>query len=307
MAQDERNTLLLSLAELGYVQDRNLDLVTHGLDSAGVEARRAPMFSVDLNAAGQAYSGFLAREVARHGARLVLASGVRVAQGATDARLAVPVVFWRLTDPVGFGLVDSLAQPGGNRTGFSRAIEKLTVKRLELLQEMLPKARRIGFVFVGDYPHHQQQAAEVGQAARTRNLQVVEYSLPMTDWSADRLEAMFASMRHDGVDAVLLPDLNIQPRLVAELVAKHRFATIHPLAHAVTEWGGLAAYTTSEAAELPGVARYAARILRGEPPSDLPVQEPVQYELVLNSRAARALGISFPRTFLLRATQVIDR
>jgi putative ABC transport system substrate-binding protein len=308
MAQDERSALLLSMARLGYEQGRNLDLVSYDFTSAGLEAaRRAPMFSVDPRAGRDAYAEFLARQVVLDRSRLVLASGMRAAQGASRAALDVPVVFWRVSDPIGVGLVDSLARPGANRTGFSRGIEKLTVKRLELLQEMLPRARTVAFLFVADYEHHRQQAAEVRQAAAGRKLRLVEYSLPMNDWSAERLEATFARMRQDGVDALLLPDVNVQPRLVSDLAAKHRLPTIHSLALAVIEWGGLAAYTTSERDELPGVARYAVRILAGERAGDLPVQEPAQYELVLNSRAARALGISFPRSFMLRATSVIDK
>jgi putative ABC transport system substrate-binding protein len=106
-----------------------------------------------------------------------------------------PVIFWRLTDPVGFRLIESLAQPGGNLTGFSRAIEKLTVKRLELLHEMLPRVRRIGFVWIEDFDHHRQQAMEVRQAGE--NLTLTSYTLPSADWTAERLDAVFANMRKD--------------------------------------------------------------------------------------------------------------
>ena len=121
MSGEEREDLLLELAKLGYVQGRNLDLVSYNVDSK----------------AGS-YAELLVREVARGKIDLVLASGVRVAEAARDVKVMPPVVFWRLTDPVGFGLVATLARPQGNLTGFSRAIEKLTVKRLELLHEMLP-------------------------------------------------------------------------------------------------------------------------------------------------------------------------
>ena len=116
------------------------------------------------------HASSLEREVAAAKTDLILASGVRVAQAARRMSGAPPVVFWRLTDPVGLGLVTSLAQPRGNLTGFSRAIEKLTVKRLELLHEMLPRARRVGFVFIDDNPSHLRQAAEVRAAAPSLGL-----------------------------------------------------------------------------------------------------------------------------------------
>ena len=131
--------------------------------------------------------------------------------------------------------------------------------------------------------------------------------MPGDEWSADRLEGIFVRMRQDGVDAFLLPDMNVQGAVVVALAAKYRMPTIHSLANSVTDWGGLAAYTTSAKEELPGAASYAVRILEGERPGTLPVQEPAQYELVLNSRAARAMGVSFPPTFMIRATTVIEK
>jgi putative ABC transport system substrate-binding protein len=208
---------------------------------------------------------------------------------------------------VGFGFVKTLAQPGGTLTGFSRALEKLTVKRLELLNEMLPRARRIGFLFIEDNVHHRQQADDVRRAADSRRLSVVNYPLPLNEWSAERLEETFAQMRRDGMDAFLLPDINVQGQVVVALAAKYRLPTIHALSHVVTDWGGLAAYTTSAPDELFGVADYAVRVFKGEMARDLPVQEPAQFELVLNTRAANAIGVSFPKKFLLRATRVVDR
>ncbi len=240
-------------------------------------------------------------------AQLILASGVRVAQAAKESNQGVPVIFWRVTDPVGMGFVNSLAQPGGNLTGFSRALEKLTVKRLELLHEMLPRARRIGFLFIAEYGHHRQHAADVQQAAASRGLQVVNYPLPRDEWSPELLDALFARMRQENIDAFLLPDINVQGQVVVALAAKYRLPTIHALSHVVTDWGGLAAYTTSAPDELAGVSEYAVRVLKGERVRDLPVQEPAQYELVLNARAANVIGVSFPKKFMLRATRVVEK
>jgi len=304
MASDERAAILRALAKRGLVQGQNLEFATFDFDTAGSGGRNALSAVKGL---ANPYATFLEREIPRMQAQLVLASGVRVVQGAQEAGRETPVIFWRVTDPVGFGFVKSLAQPGGNVTGFSRALEKLTVKRLELLNEMVPRARRVGFLFIENYAHHREQADEVRAAAEIRGLKVVNYPVPMSEWSAEVLEAVFVRMRQDGIDVFLLPDINVEGRLVVELAAKHRFPTIHALSHAVTDWGGLAAYTTSASAELAVVSEYADRVLKGEKPRDLPVQEPAQFELVLNARAARAIGVSFPRTFMLRATRVVDK
>ena len=290
VASEERTELLEAFAKLGYVQGRNLDLATH-----------------DVTAVPGTYVEFLAREVALRKPDLLLVSGIRVAEAAKETSSAPPVVFWRLTDPVGRGLVASLAHPRGNLTGFAAGIEKLTVKRLELLHEMLPKARRVGFVYVSDLPSHAQQAADVQTAARTIGLQVLEYSLPKSRWSDQPLDALFSRMRRENIDAILLPDVNLLPRLPVELAARYRFPTIHSLSHVVTEWGGLAAYSTVSSESVRAAAGYADRILRGEKPGDMPVQEPQRYEFILNERAARELGLSFPPTFRMRATGVVSK
>jgi putative ABC transport system substrate-binding protein len=114
-------------------------------------------------------------------------------------------------------------------------------------------------------------------------------------------------MRRENIDAILLPDVNLLPRLPVELAARYRFPTIHSLSHVVTEWGGLAAYSTVSSESVRAAAGYADRILRGEKPGDMPVQEPQRYEFILNERAARELGLSFPPTFRMRATGVVSK
>ena len=308
MASDERASLIDAFARFGYVQGSNLDLATYDFGTFDASSNRVgPLFTLEKKALGNPYAALLTREIARNQAQLVLASGIRAAQGASEATRETPVVFWRVTDPIGLGLVDSLAHPGRNLTGFSRAIEKLTVKRLELIHEMLPRARRIAFMYIAGNAHHRKQADEVAAAGARLGLQIVDLAVPMDGWSPDRLEQTFAEMRRAGVEALLLPDTNVQPQLAVALAAKYRMPSIHALALAVTEWGGLAAYTTAVADEPAGVSSYAVRILKGEKAGDLPVQEPTQYELLLNLRAARDLGISFPAKVRLRATRMLEK
>jgi hypothetical protein len=166
MASAERAELLVAFSSLGYVHGGNLDLTTH-----------------DLAAGAGTYKAFFERQVAQVKPDLILASGIQVAWAARETNIEIPVIFWRLTDPVGQGLVTSLARPSGRLTGFSRGIEKLTVKRLELLHEMLPNARRVGFVFVSDNHSHKQQAADLEAFGQSLGLQLFKYSLPASRWS----------------------------------------------------------------------------------------------------------------------------
>ena len=318
LAGAERLALLAAFKKLGYSQGVNLDLITYDYYQVAdalppgpmyrkrqrdAEAERPPASAPPRNE----YVDFFKQQVLKRQPQLILASGGRVAEGAKAAGSNTPIVFWRVTDPIAFGFVESFARPGGNLTGFSRGIERLTVKRLELLQQMLPKATRVTFLYIDDNPHHVKQAEELRMAAEGRRLSISYLGLPLREWSVPRLEEIFAGLRKDGMDAFLLPDTNVQGQVVVELAARYRLPTIHALSHVVTEWGGLAAYTTLPSDELEGVAKYAVRILKGERPRDLPVQEPVEYELVLNARAARAMDLEIPPVFMLRATKVIEK
>ena len=288
MASEERDTLLLEFGRLGYVQGKNLDLQT-----------------LDAARANDSWDLLVRREL---GAKpvLILASGVRAALAAKLATTDIPIVFWRVTDPVGYGLVSSLSRPGGNVTGFSRAIEKLTPKRLEVLHELVPSARTIGFVYIADDEPHRWQAAAVHEAAPGFGLRILDYSLPRGVWSDASLDELFRRMRRDGVEAFLLPDTNLYPQTLAELAAKYRLPTVYSLTHFVTEWGGLAAYST-EASGFMDVVRYADRILKGAKAADLPIHEPTRFELILNARAARDLGITLPKMLVLRASAVVEK
>ena len=307
LAQDERDGLLRAFARRGYVQGRNLELTTYDVATLTADWARNMPASVPSDRFGpNPYTGFLKETVARTRAQLVLASGPRVVSAARQSGLPTPVVFWRVSDPIGNGFVGALARPGGNLTGFSRATEKLAGKRLELVHEMLPSARDIAFVFVEDFPSHVQQAAEVKAVAARAGVRTHEYSLPLERWNRAELGELFASMRRDGIDAFLLPDTNVLPPVLVELAARHRLPTIYGLTGMVTELGGLAAYST-QANSLEDVVGYAVRILRGERPADLPVQESTRFEFILNARAAREVGITFSPSLLLRADQVVEK
>jgi len=199
-AQEERSELVRLFAKVGYVEGRNLELTTYSVETLNDASRGGgPLYSLGEQFGPNPYASFFKTRVARSQPQLVLASGVRVVAAARDSQVSTPVVFWRITDPVGLGFVAALARPGGNLTGFSRAIEKLTVKRLELLHEMVPGAQQVAFVYIEDFAAHVRQAAEVKAAAARIGLRVRDYALPWTHWNEVELEALFATMRRDGI------------------------------------------------------------------------------------------------------------
>lgn len=288
MAAEERNVLLVEFGKLGYVQGKNLDLQTW-----------------DAKAADSGWEALVRREVERKPA-LVLASGIRSAQAAKAVTTNIPIIFWRVADPVGQGLVASLGRPGGSLTGFSRGIESLTPKRLEILHELVPGAKQIGFVYILDDANHQRQAAAVRASAPSLGLVVRDYAMSRSIWSEESLDALFKRMRREGIDAFLLPDTNMHPMTLVQMAAKYRLPTVYSLPHMVTDWGGLAAYST-EPSGFNEIVQYADRVLKGTKPADLPVREPSRFELVFNARAARDIGIALPRMLLVRASQVVEK
>jgi len=307
LAKKERSALLQAFASLGYVEGRNIELTTYDVETASAAELRNPAQPSPRDQFGpNPYAVLFATNIPRVRPQVVLASGVRVVAAARESGLGTPVVFWRVSDPVGLGFVATLARPGGNLTGFSGATEKLAPKRLELVHEMAPNAREVGLVFIEDFPSHVRQAAEVKAAAARIGVRAHDYSLPLARWEEAELDALFATMRRDGVEVFLLPDTNVNPPVLVELAARYRLPTIYGLTNMVTGLGGLAAYST-EATRAEDVVGYAVRILRGERPADLPVQESTRFEFILNARAARALGLTFPNTFLLRANQLVEK
>ena len=153
LAQKERAALLRAFAGLGYVEGRNIELTTYDVETALVAEPRNPAQPSPRDRFGpNPYAVFFATDIPRMRPQVVLASGLRVVAAARESGVGTPVVFWRVSDPVGLGFVATLARPGGNLTGFSAATEKLAPKRLELVHEMAPNARDVGLVFIEDFP-----------------------------------------------------------------------------------------------------------------------------------------------------------
>jgi putative ABC transport system substrate-binding protein len=234
---------------------------------------------------------------------VILANGTPAARIMKQSSRTVPVVFIAGSDPVVDGLVMSLAHPGGNLTGLYVFEPSLGAKLLELLKEIAPHVARVAILFNPDAKAASWLAA-AAYAARRFAVEVVE--APLRD--SNEIEAAIAQWgREPDYGLIVLPDpsTNSQRKLIIELAARHRLPAIHAL-RAATADGGLMSYGV----DLPDVFRraatYADRILNGDKPANLPVQLPTKFELVINLKTAKALGLEVPPSLLARADEVIE-
>jgi putative tryptophan/tyrosine transport system substrate-binding protein len=274
------------LAETGYVEGQNV-----AVEYRWAEGRydRLPALAADL----------VRRRVA------VIAAGGTAAPAlaAKAATSSIPIVFQTGSDPVKDGLVASLNRPGGNVTGVARMSFALAPKRLELLNELVPKAA-VAFLVNPANPVAPSQIQEIREPARSLGLQtqVLEAS------SERQIEIAFETLTQQRVGALLVANdtyLAGRRELFIALAARHAITVMYPGREAVAA-GGLMSYDASAADSFRQVGTYVGRILKGEKPNDLPVQQPTKFELVVNVRAAKAIGLTIPESFLARADEVIE-
>jgi putative ABC transport system substrate-binding protein len=246
----------------------------------------------------------LAAELVRLQVDVILAAGALATHAAQQATGTMPIVMLGVYDPVGAGLVASLARPGGNITGLSTLGLELAGKRLELLKETVSQLRRVAVLTNPAAPLHTVflETLRVVSQELGLQLQVLEVR------SSDELDQAFTALTQAGAEALfVLPDPPMLDRLdqrIADLTAQHRLPAIYPFKSYV-DAGGLMSYAPS----LPDIYRRAAyyvdKILKGAQPADLPVEQPMKFELVINLKTARALGLTIPSTLLILADEVI--
>ena len=223
-------------------------------------------------------------------------SAVRAAQKATST---IPIVFAAVSDPVATRLVESLARPGQNITGLSVLAPELDGKRLELLKEAVPKTGRVAVLFGPGYPRK-----ETENAARALGIQIV--SLPVRELGD--FEPAFETARKENVHALLTsphPLINTVRERIVEFAAKNRLPAMYGGPEFV-EAGGLMSYAPSYTDLFRRAATYVDKILKGVKPADLPVEQPAKFELVINLKTAKALGLKIPQSLLIRADHVIE-
>jgi putative tryptophan/tyrosine transport system substrate-binding protein len=246
-----------------------------------------------------------ADELVKRRVALIFASGgVGPTRAAKAATTTVPIVFTAAYDPVAFGLVGSLNRPEGNVTGVTFFAGMLGAKRLELLRDLLPKATVVAMLANPDNPNIDNEAADVRAAARAlgMQLQVVTAS---TDGEIDATFARLAGQTTDALFVHADPFFQTRSNQIVALAARYAVPTIYPN-RAFTTAGGLLSYATSQTDAYRQAGIYAGRILKGAKPADLPVVQPTKFDLVINLKTAKALGLEVPPTLLARADEVIE-
>src|SRR5438067_8728335 len=278
---------LRKLRELGWVEGQNL-IIEYRWAEGNVE--RLPD---------------LAAELVQLKVDLIVAPAGSAALAAKKATSSIPIVMIFPSDPVEMGLVASLRRPGGNITGttFTPGPE-IFGRQLQILKETIPRASRVAILSNPADPSFALQVREVEAAARTLHmrLQHVEARGP------DQFDSAFAAMARERADALLVNGTStfLAHRVrLAELAVKNRLPTMYSFRESV-EAGGLMAYAVNMAAFVERAAVYVDKILKGAKPADLPVEQPTKFELIVNLKAAKALGITVPPSVLLRADEVIQ-
>jgi putative ABC transport system substrate-binding protein len=216
----------------------------------------------------------------------------------------IPIVFATVTDPVGQGFVSSLAQPGGNITGFAGPEFALATKNLELVKKMVPGVARVAFVYDPGQTNATSVLAEVEAAAAILGVEVTKTIV----WNAADIERSINALAREpntGLFVIPSPVTVMHGGLIALLAQRNRLPAAYTERHFVTS-GGLAAYTVDDLDLCRRAASYADRILKGEKPADLPVQLPTKFELVLNLKTARTMGLTLSPEVLALADEVIE-
>jgi len=289
-ADDNKNftvAFLQGLKEAGYVDGQNVAVEYRWAEN---QYDRLPALAADL----------VRRRVA-----VIVAAGADAARAAKAATPTIPIVFGTGQDPVALGLVASLNRPGANITGITVLASELAPKQLQLLHDLLPNAARFGVLAdPADQSTTVQVIADLQAAARTLSLQLV-----VVNASTDTdLEMAFTTLSQQRVDAVLVTNqalYNRRTEELAALAARHALPAMYPFReHALA--GGLMSYGSSLGNAFHQAGIYAGRILKGEKPADLPVQQATKLDLVINLKTAKALGLAVPTSILLRADEVIE-
>jgi putative ABC transport system substrate-binding protein len=275
------------LAEVGYVDTKNVAIEYRWAEN---QLDRLPALATDL--------------VNRSVGVIVTSGGPAVALAAKRATSKIPILFTAVGDPLAAGLVTSLARPGGNVTGLSILVVELNAKRFELLTELVPKATVVALVVNPSSSATERIVKDVQDAARAKGLQL----LVLDARTEPEIDAAFRSIVSLRAGALLVasdPVLNnLRERFVA-LASRYAVPTFYEFRESVAI-GGLASYGPNQVDLYHQAGVYAGRILNGEKPNDLPVQQPTKIELVINLKTAKALGLTVPASILARADEIIE-
>ena len=278
----------------------NLDAFRQGLRELGYTEGES--FTIEYRSADGRDERFpaLAAELARSGVDAIVTRGTPAALAAKNATRTIPVIITGVGDPVGQGIVASLARPGANITGLSAAVTEIYPKRVQLLKQLAPKAARMAGLFNMGNPALPAQWKEVERAARSLGIE----PLLLDVRKAEDLEPAFEAAIRQRADALIVGIDTVtqsNQRIIVELAAKHRL----PAMYASTEFaGGLISYGVNYPEMYRRAAGIAHKIFKGAKPADLPVEEPTAFELVINPKTGQALGLTIPPALLLRSNRL---
>jgi putative ABC transport system substrate-binding protein len=281
-----REAFRQGLRELGYVEGKNIII-----EWRSAEGKRGRLPA-------------LAAELVRLKVNVILSVGASTTRAAKKATSKIPIVIAQHSDPVGSGFVASLARPGGNVTGLSTLAPEVSAKQMQFLKETLPKLSRVAVLGTSTRPGNAQALREIERAAQA--LRVKLQYLDVLDPKG--IEVAFGAARKARADAVFVLAGRIltgHRRKIVELAGKGQLPAIYPFPVYV-EAGGLMSYGVRRSDLFRRAATYVDKILKGANPADLPVERPTKFDLVINLKTAKALGISFPASILLRADKVIE-
>ena len=292
------------LAAGGDAEAPFLEALRRGLREAGWIEGSNLAIEVRLAQGDYGRLADLARNLVQQRVDLIFASSTPAATAAKAATAEIPLVIGRVADPVGSGLVDSLARPGRNVTGWTHQGIEMRVKYLDFIKEAVPQASRIGVLWNPKNPVHPPALKSI--EATARSLKVGLHPAPVSEpahlarafdgFTADRVQALVVFQ-----DGLLLTQ---GPRII-EQAARQRLPAIYSTEEMVRA-GGLMSYGADLRTMYQQSAAQIDRILKGAKPAELPIQQPTKFELVINARTARTLGLELPRSLLLRADEVIE-
>ena len=246
----------------------------------------------------------LAAELVRMNVDVIFANSSTFVEPARQATKTIPIVFSNHADPVGIGHVASLAKPGGNITGLSMILTDIAPKELEVLTEAVPQTQRIGVLWNPTTPSHPPAVQAVEVAARKLRVQL----LKVPAQTGEDFNGAFETMMRERVDCFLVVGSPLSQSYrfaLADLALKHRLPGMFGT-RAYVEAGGLMSYGADVKDLNRRAAAYIDKILKGEQPADLPVQQPIKFELAISLKTAKAIGLTIPESFLLRADEVIE-
>ncbi len=284
--KNDRDTFEQAMRSDGYVDGKNMVL-----DSVFIGGRNEGLT--------RAIRDLIGRKPA-----VIVVWNSQATHAAKAATTTIPIVMGAVGDPVGQGYVASLARPGGNITGNATLTLALGAKRLEILKELVPKATQVGYIVNVANPGYPVAMQHVEASARNLGIRVVQFRAT-NEAELDSALLAVAAARMDAVIMTGDPLGNLHRRKIVESLSRTRMPAIHSFAEAVVD-GGLISYTGDRAEFSRSAARFVDRILKGAKPADLPIEQPTKFNLVVNLKTAKALGITIPQTVLLRADRVIE-